>query len=127
MTVNYKGRTLNEDKKAEVYFNLHDHVFSVRQDGLVVIHSDVVIVEDVTFKVYESRRQKVIASECKNVHARVYGYVVSTDRDDVNLTDCREAYYNPYRVHTFVDKETMEPIEECEIMYLIDKRMFYLK
>lgn len=125
MGTNFKGRTLDENKKAEVYFNLHDHVFSARQNGLVKLHSDVIILEEVSFRVSEVLRQKVIASGSKNVHARVYGWITSTDRDDVDLDGYRRAHYNPYETETFIDRETEEPIIECDSMILIDKRMYW--
>lgn len=119
----YKNRTIMEDYPSEVYFNLHKHCFSMKQDGLVVLHSDMVVLKDVIFKVSEAGRQRVLAEGRKNVHARVYGYFQGTEAD--SLEGFREAYYNPYKTETFIDYLTGEPIYEAAEVILVAKTIYY--
>jgi hypothetical protein len=121
----YKNRQISEDYPSEVYFNLHKECFSMVQDGLVVLHSDMVVLEDVWFKVSEAGRQRVLSEQRKNVHARVYGMFKGTEAD--SLEGFREAYYNPYKVSTFVDYLTGEPIHKASEVILIAKTIYYKK
>lgn len=64
--------------KVFVYFNLHKLCFSVKalegpMKGRVVQHSNAVMLHDVTFKVSEAGRQRVLREKRKNVHAGVVG------------------------------------------------------
>jgi hypothetical protein len=123
----YKGRGAYIDYPSEVYFNLHKHTFSMVQNGLVVLHSDVIVLEDVTFKVSEAGRQRVLAEGRKNVHAKVYGNFVKAELEQGEGFGWSEAYYNPYKVSTFVDVDTGEPIHEASQVILANKAIFYKK
>lgn len=111
------------DYPSEVYFHFRKKCFSMVQDDVVVLHSDLIILRDCIFKVSETLRQKVIATRTKNVHAKVLGYY--TEEELESLRGFREAYYNPYHTETFVDKETEEPVLEAEIVVLMNKRIYY--
>lgn len=122
-----KGRQLKADQEVFVYFNLHKKCFSVKdvKSGLVVAHTDNIVLYDVTFKVSESGRQRVLREQKKNVHAGVRGKVWSNVRGSV-LTDLMtEATYNPYKYKTFVTKETETPVEEASMVILDNKRIFF--
>lgn len=125
----YKEREVTQTK-SEVYYNLHKKCFSVKQAGVVVLHSDAVFLSDATFHVSEAGRQRVLQEQRKNVHATVRGLFVGCDYSEgvINsyIKDMNEAYYNPYRVNTFVDKVTGEPIQEAELVLLVDKKVYYI-
>ena len=97
--INYiKNRSLNPDKPVKVYWNLHRHCYSIHQAGLVVAHADTVELRDVTFKVSEAGRQRVLKERKKNVHAFVTGYLDESYNDrfwDVKIV------YNPYLYTSF--------------------------
>lgn len=106
--------------KVFVYRNLHKKCLSVRamegpSKGRVIAHTDEVFLEDVTFKVSQAGRARVLREKSKNVHAGVVGTMIPaavyrekaaweymTARKD-NLT------YNPYKYSSFVVKETEDP------------------
>ena len=67
----YKGRELDLTKPVKVYKNLHNGMFSVQQAGKVVAHVDTIDLVDVTFKVSESGRQRVLA-ERKRMSMRLW-------------------------------------------------------
>jgi hypothetical protein len=121
----YKGRTTMVDYPSEVYFHFRKKCFSMVQDDLVVLHSDLIVLKDCIFKVSDTLREKVRETETKNVHAKVLGYYTEEEID--SLEGFREAYYNPYNVETFVDRDTLEPIEECAVMVFLNCKMYYKK
>lgn len=89
----------------EVYFNLHKKIFSVRLVATrrVVLHTDSIILKDVTFKVSEAGRQRVLKEKRKNVHAWVRGSFVETGCDLALWPEgIRKVKYNPYKAKTFV-------------------------
>ncbi len=111
--------------KVFVYFNLHKKVFSVRalegdKKGLVIAHREYVMLENVTFKVSEAGRQRVLRERKKNVHAGAVGQW----RDDVAVLQGDVAVtYNPYRFSSFVNKETEEPVYTARRAVLQNKRI----
>ena len=116
--------TLPAGLAVEVYWNLHKHVFSVRdrKTGLVIGHCDEVKLHTVRFRVFEPGRQRVIRQKRKNVHAFVRG----TIRDGSALIDAgcfgdgsEVARYNPYDGPHFVTASSGVPIEGAETALLV--------
>lgn len=108
----FKGRTITPNQKVRVYRNLHKPgvVYSIQDPstGLVLGYSEAVLLSDVTFKVSEAGRRRVLATKRKNVHAFVEG----TLTDTIKLYEfmlLEKLAYNPYRYTSFVRKadETM--------------------
>lgn len=121
-----KGRKLEQGQEVFVYFNLHKKCFSVKdvKTGLVVAHVDTVTLLNVTFKVSQSGRERVLKEQRKNVHAGVKGFLHATTADTNGLA---EAYYNPNKVEQFVNKETGEPLERAMYAVLSDGKCYYTK
>jgi hypothetical protein len=111
--------------KVFVYFNLHKKVFSVKalegdKKGLVIAHREYVMLENVTFKVSEAGRLRVIAEKRKNVHAGAVGEWrddVAILKGDVSVT------YNPYKYSSFVNKDTEQPVINARRAVLHNKRI----
>lgn len=85
-----------------VYFNLHRKCFSIKalegaSKGLVIGHDHNVTLADVTFKVSEAGRQRVLREQRKNVHAGIVGTLVNS-LDNVGT---ERVSYNPYKGATF--------------------------
>jgi len=90
---------LDTAKPVKVYWNLHRKCFSIQQKGLVVAHADMVKLSDVTFKISEAGRQRVIKEQRKNVHA----YMIGTLTDELfRIGSSHALTYNPYKVGAFV-------------------------
>ena len=88
----------------DVYFNLHRKCFSVRcaKSRLVIAHRDEVLLEDVTFKVSEAGRQRVLREKKKNVHAVMRGtWVDMNGGQEIVMQSGRDIMYNPYKAPTF--------------------------
>lgn len=114
-------------KRVFVYYNLHKHVWSVKdlKTNLVIGHCDKVVLKDVTYKVYESGRQKVLATKQKNVHAGCVGELI-----DIETTDEYhrvEITYNPYKYDSFVEAETKEKVYDDNLIIMENKRVYALR
>lgn len=121
-----KGRILEFGQEVFVYYNLHRKCFSVKdvKTGLVVAHTDKIELEDVTFKVSEVGRQRVLREKQKNIHAGVRGKFVGTPK---YLDYGRpQATYNPYKYDSFVNTSTEEKLERASRASLANKRVFYV-
>jgi hypothetical protein len=109
--------------KVFVYFNLHRKLFSVKSlegpdKGKVIGHMYSVSLNDVTFKVSEAGRQRVLREKRKNVHAGVVGNISPNAWDDMLQDDPKQITYNPYRFSSFVDKDNLEPVRHAKYCLL---------
>ncbi len=113
--------------KVFVYRNLNHNCFSVRcvKTGLVIAHTDSLLLRDVHFKVHENGRQRVIRERRKNVHAGLEGNLVLSVPYLFKLGEQPDELvrYDPYRWPTFVNSEG-EAVHEAEYALLRDGRIF---
>lgn len=118
------GRIL--PRKALVYWNSHRKCFSVKYAGEKVQHVDRLWMEDCTFKVRESGRQKVLQTKRKNVHAFIKGIVHLSYPTGLRRTN-EQIKYNPYRHERFVlDRGGQEyVIKSCKWLEFLDGKVYY--
>ena len=99
----FKNRTCDPKAPIEVYLNLHKtdddgkSWYSIRQNGLVIGHTDKVSMYDVTFVVNKAGRDRVRIEGRKNVHAWVRGYYI----ESLAREPKRDVIYNPKRDDSF--------------------------
>ena len=84
-------------KPVEVYKNLHWNCWSVRQSGIVRLHTYAIALKNCEFKVSEKGRQRVLKEKRKNVHAFVKGTLTKRG----GFTNGDKVTYNPYKMSTF--------------------------
>jgi hypothetical protein len=126
--------------RVEVFFNLHNGLWSVRAlngayKGRVVGHAHTVLIRDARFMVQPGGRERVIREGRKNVHAFVRGDLEAakwSNKTNAMLPKGSAAYmpwtrddtryrrfaceagqvvtYNPYRFSTFVDADALSPV-----------------
>ncbi len=102
--------------KYRFYRNLHKGNFSVqfyiqeKKGYRVIDRVNSAILEDCTFRVYEVGRQKVLREKRKNVHAYVEPKSYKHIQGEVDVTNLREIYYNPYEYDSFVYKDTKKAV-----------------
>ena len=101
------NRSIRKGDLVGVHWNSHTSEWSIvsfksrRTSDKVVGYADQVVLSDVTFYVSKSGQRKVRNESVKNRHAFVVGRLESFDiTEELPGT----AYYNPYKVDTFVDK-----------------------
>ncbi len=111
-----------KDMRVRVYYNLHKHTFSIQhrtsKGWRVRDYADTVRLTDVTFKVSEAGRQRVLREGRKNVHA----FVIGTLADTVPDTPHRVTY-NPFKAPTFVRADDGEPVTEAPVAVLHHKQV----
>ena len=113
-----------------VYYNLHKHTWSIRaltgpQKGLVIGHSDTVLLQDAVGKVSQAGRARVLRDKCKNVHAGIVGTLVHTGTEGY-FPGIEEVTYNPYKYTSFVHKDTQECYNGSQFAYMTDKKVYTL-
>lgn len=94
--------------KNRVYYNITKKVWSVQRytkgkGWRVVDHAEELWLYDVTWKVYEKGRQRVVLQGRKNVHAYGLGVVIGSNEARWLLGDDKleAVHYNPYRYDRF--------------------------
>jgi hypothetical protein len=117
--------------KVFVYYNLQRRVFSIRalegpDKGRVVSHQAEVTLRDVTFKVSQAGRQRVLRERQKNVHAGVVGYW--TGHVDPAVVDQAvvAVTYNPYKYQSFVYCDNQQAIATAAAARLVNRQIFVL-
>lgn len=115
--------------KADVYFNLHTHLWSVkdRKSGLVTEHARVVYTSlPCGFVVQPAGHKRVLQTKQKNVHAFVRGDWLYT-ADDIEgwtqyaaeLDTMVPVSYNPFRGPSFYRKDTGQDITEAKGLIML--------
>ena len=113
-----------------VYYNLHRHTWSIKalegpRKGLVIGHSDTVLLQDATPKVSEAGRQRVLRDKRKNVHAGIVGTLVHMEGEGY-FPGLNEITYNPYKYTTFVNKQTEQVYNGSQFAYMVNRKVYTL-
>ena len=91
-------------QQVRVFFNLHKKMLSVqtKQNGQWKLagHAEDVYLNNVTFKVSEAGRQRVIKNKRKNVHAFIIGEITNGFKS-LDLDPFLCVRYNPYEMDKF--------------------------
>jgi hypothetical protein len=117
--------------KVFVYFNLHRKLWSIKalegpQKGLVVGHSTSVLLSNVTPKVSQAGRRRVLEEKRKNVHAGLVGRMVHACPLSVPV-DSTQVTYNPYKYTGFVHVGTEQAFTGAPWVLMQDKRCHILE
>ena len=108
--------------RAFIYFNLHKHLFSVRntRTGRVEKHAGMAVIRDAQFVVREAGRQRVLREKRKNVHAGVRGELAGCwVQGNLDMRGWTRCSYNPYRGPYFVrvsDGASVEGAQEVRLV-----------
>ena len=113
---------IDNDKPTSVYWNLHEHKYSVVQDNKVVSHLLKFVLKDCVLRVQPAGNARVRKEMRKNVHAYIKGmprcYEEYYDRVPWFVEEIGQATYNPYKHDTFVMVDTGKPIYEADFIDL---------
>lgn len=96
-------------RKVEVFFNLHNGLFSVRHNGRTIAHTGRIVLEDVRFVVQRAGRERVLKEGRKNIHAFVRGTVAA--ECDKLTSRVVQVGYNPHKADCFRTKPY--PYDAC--------------
>jgi hypothetical protein len=89
----YKQRQINPKKEVEVYrcLNRRGKIYSIRQRGVVVAHTNNILLEHCEFIINEAGKKKAILTNQRNVHAYIRGRI-----SDKNFETHKEIKYHPF-------------------------------
>lgn len=95
----FKSRSIDPTKPVDVYrcLNRKGKVYSIRQNGLVVAHTERLILTGCTFIVNPGGKRRAIESQERNVHAYVRGMITEERPKGAKLN----LKYNPYNERGF--------------------------
>lgn len=118
----FKGRTLTSGQRVQVYRNLHNGLFSIKdkKTGLVVAHGNHIHLNDCSAVISLPGQKRAHRTRIRNVHAWIEGtYMGILDLSDIYnfIYVPRELYYNPFDTDTFIDSTTGEPPESLDRVY----------
>lgn len=118
---------MEKKTKVMIYWNLHKLCWSVKaltgeNRGRVIKHVNTFHLSDVSFRVSEAGRQRVIREKRKNVHAGIVGYLC--DPRDIPTENMIEVTYNPYFTPKFINKSTQEEVSGFAYTTSFGKRVF---
>jgi len=104
------------NQKVSVYRNLNDQCLSVLYKQLVAGHAVTVILANVQFRVREGRRQNVLKTNRKNVHAFVDGTLVecSEKKLEFQLGDGVPVIYIPKVASYFYERQSGKPVHSAK-------------
>jgi len=105
---------INRNLPVRVFKNLKVGCYSIMQKGVIRASAKQVRLADVTFRVREAGRQRMLREQRRNVHAFAVGHLL----DYVHPSDARElesmpghgVYYNPHETGAFLDCESHTPV-----------------
>jgi len=109
--------------EVEVYRNIRKGTYSIRHPKTkrVIGHANTISLKDVTFKVSEAGRQRVLRDKRKNVHAIVRGTLLGLwdSPDPICIGDLVK--YNPYKNDSFVTEHSGYRVFAASIVVLTGK------
>ena len=118
---------IDKARKVYVYKNLHRNCYSVKQDGLVKMHTDSVCLWDASFQVGKKGRERVLKEKRKNVHAGVSGYIdLDWDSQPHPPTKTCGVVYNPYSHKTFVQASITDRSEWTPVFHSYRVRLSHV-
>ncbi|MFT5162456.1 MAG: hypothetical protein ACI9FJ_001032 [Alteromonadaceae bacterium] len=118
-TVGKVTLTADQGQKVKVYRNLNKpEYYSIQategaDKNKVIGYAKCIWLTDVTFKVSEASRQRVIRQGRKNVHAVCIGILADASNTVLMAPRGITATYNPYAFSHFFNRETKQPVNEA--------------
>ena len=118
----FKNRKIDYDKPVYIYrcLNRKGHIYSIKQNGVVVAHTEKFIVKNCNLVINKSGKERVIKEKIRNVHAFIKGYL--GDIDDVKNSFSWILKYNPFVNKGFTFGEDKE-VKKCEIVYTQENKL----
>lgn len=112
----FKGRKIDVSKKVRIYRNLNrkGKIYSIKQDNLVVAHTEDFIIKSVSFIINRAGKNRAIQTKTRNVHAFLEGYL--TDFNSIELQFCYNLNYNPFSEKGFFIQPDFDLVS-CNIAY----------
>ena len=118
----YKNRTVTLGQKVEVYRNLHNGLFSIKDPntGLVIAHGEDFTIKNAVVRYLPSGQQKALETKTRNVHAYITGELVKCD----TIVLRNEITYRPFIEQQFVYKKDGKEFIGAELVYFNKQKCY---
>lgn len=118
----YKNRVIDKNKLIQIYRNLNKKgvIYSVRQSGKVVAHTNTIVIKNCHFKINEGGKQRYLETGRKNVHAYIEGYLATIQ--EIELVVSYQIKYNIKSETGF--RILFSDIKSCKIVYTQNNKLF---
>lgn len=122
---------IDQSKPVRVFKNPQRGCYSIMQNGRLKASAKQIRLGGAVFLVRESGRQRMLREQRMNIHAYIVGRLLDyahPENDDkrIGALRGRNAYYNPYRYGSFVDRETEAPLKAADLVQLDEHGVTYL-
>ncbi|MBE1444850.1 hypothetical protein [Paenibacillus sp. OAS669] len=123
-------RNFHEGQTILVAYHFYKKCFSVRdaQTKRIIGYLDFLVLKNAQFIVSQAGRARVLRENRKNVHAYIRGDFDSGLQNHllkIDVKQLKQAYYNPYKTDSFVNKESFQPILSSNMVFCIGKGEVY--
>lgn len=127
MTIRQIDWQASANLPSRIYRNLNsERLMSIQQkigkSWVVVGHVQNAVLRDVKFHVSQSGRERVVRDKRKNVHAWASAILVHEAISE--LPEIQPIHYCPYTQNSFSWKESGKPIEQADLLVVIDKKVY---
>lgn len=125
MTTQTRVTQILDDGPYRVYRNLNKKCWSVQhrpgmglQGWRVLMHINAMLCTNVTFKVSEAGRQRVLSTGRKNVHAYACTDSIYVYDSEPAIADWEEITYDPRQHMSFINIDTKQPVSSAKSVLL---------
>lgn len=122
MIQSYKNRRVDIAAPVKVYrcLNRKGKVYSVKQGGYVVGHTENIQLSNVEFVVNKSGKKRALDTQQRNVHAYLLGYIT----EEKNRTPKNKITYYPFSTKNFYNCNTGNEIEHSSLVVINNNGVF---
>jgi len=91
-------------------------------------YAGTVCLQNVTFRVSKSGRERTLRDKVRNVHAWVIGDLLTStpSQNPPKNVQWKQARYNPYQTETFVDTVSGNEVHSAHAAYMVGSKVYYL-
>lgn len=119
--ITYKNRVIDYNKPVDVYrcLNRKGFIFSLRQNGLVVAHTDKIILTDCTFIINKSGLNLYLKTGHRNVHAFIRGKIGTSENIKNEFSFILSYQPTMGGFYTSLGK-----VDDCDVAYIQEKNFY---
>ena len=120
----FKNRELDINKPVEIYrcLNRKGKIFSVRQSGKVIGHTEYFVLTDCELVVNSAGKRRAVETQTRNVHAFIRG--TWAGEEDVKLMFSYILSYNPFDSKGFVLKGAYLIPRNIPVIYRLEEQIY---
>lgn len=124
----FRNRDIDVNSRYKVYRNLNNSLFSIlavegKFKGKVVGHAKCVEMNNVTFIISESSRQRAVKEKTRNVHAFAVGHLTGFE-SHYSVDTLQQITYNPFFLDSFVFVSNSNKVSRVDQLILSNGKAY---